>query len=214
MLCTFTISFHVTFVIYSCSVSDCFCLLYISAHISHCFQCYWCFTVLPDQKLANNHSSFLSYRLEDQTKKLHKDMKKSTEADLGVFCHQPMCYHRVCHWSPLVHQHTWCCLAGFSGLERHLIVLVCLVLCQLSVRLDKWDESAILGLNLLYVFLGYYSASVSFCAMFSKGSICLPSLPSCICRPQKPCLLYFLFAYLLVLELCIWEAAVDMACGK
>ena len=56
---------------------------------------------------------FLSYRLEDQTKKLHKDMKKSTEADLGVFCHQPACYLLVCHWSPLVHQHTWCCLSGF-----------------------------------------------------------------------------------------------------
>lgn len=28
---------------------------------------------------------FSSFRLEDQTKKLHKDMKKSTEADLGVF---------------------------------------------------------------------------------------------------------------------------------
>uniref|UniRef100_A0A8D0D665 Bridging integrator 3 n=1 Tax=Sander lucioperca TaxID=283035 RepID=A0A8D0D665_SANLU len=34
-------------------------------------------------KLADNHS-FLSYRLEDQTKKLHKDMKKSTEADLAM----------------------------------------------------------------------------------------------------------------------------------
>lgn len=36
---------------------------------------------------AENHFHFyflLSYRLEDQTKKLHKDMKKSTEADLGV----------------------------------------------------------------------------------------------------------------------------------
>lgn len=29
-------------------------------------------------------SLFSSFRLEDQTKKLHKDMKKSTEADLGV----------------------------------------------------------------------------------------------------------------------------------
>lgn len=35
-----------------------------------------------------------------------------------------------------------------------------------------------------------------------------------ICQAQRPCLLYFLIAYLLVLELCIWEAAVDMACGK
>lgn len=29
-------------------------------------------------------SLFSSFRLEDQTKKLHKDMKKSTEADLGL----------------------------------------------------------------------------------------------------------------------------------
>lgn len=28
---------------------------------------------------------FSVLRLEDQTKKLHKDMKKSTEADIGVF---------------------------------------------------------------------------------------------------------------------------------
>jgi len=29
-------------------------------------------------------SSFFFFRLEEQTKKLHKDMKKSTEADLGL----------------------------------------------------------------------------------------------------------------------------------
>lgn len=34
-----------------------------------------------------------------------------------------------------------------------------------------------------------------------------------ICQPQKKHV-YFLFAYLLVFELCIWEVAADMACGK
>lgn len=50
-------------------------------HISdNIFQTFW----IPYFFTRHKTLFCLIHRLEDQTKKLHKDMKKSTEADLGV----------------------------------------------------------------------------------------------------------------------------------
>ena len=53
----------------------------------------------------------LFYRLEDQTKKLHKDMKKSTEADIGVLLTQ--CSYLISLWKK--HSH-WSCFLSCTNL--------------------------------------------------------------------------------------------------
>lgn len=181
------------------------------------------FTLLPvvltlywvtRQKLPDNHSCNLlsSYRLEDQTKKLHKDMKKSTEADLGVFCHQPVCSCLVGHWSPLVHQHTWCCMAGFfPGPQRRAVALVCLVVRQLSKKIDKlrWKTANPMPYS---SFTGFSRLCV--CKFMSVCFLCTTQVRArfvyhlCLClfmylSATETMFTHFLFAYLLVLELCI-----------
>lgn len=106
--CTFSVGFGIFFFLMPLFVTH--CSLYVP--LLPVLLMLYC---LSFPEAGSQSLSFLFYRLEDQTKKLHKDMKKSTEADLGVFYLQRVCCRLVGHWSTLVHQHTWCCLAGFRG---------------------------------------------------------------------------------------------------
>lgn len=113
--------------------------------VSHWFQRFECFTVLLDGNVGDNHSCSSCYRLEDQTKKLHKDMKKSTEADLGML---PPGVPLISTCSP-----TYLMLLGrYFGARQ---TFACLGLCIGVSALQRTKKTRLESAGICLVFIGF-----------------------------------------------------------